>query len=452
MDSPAPKQGHKLSFGPESLWYLDKLTPHSPVYNVPFLSRLTGDLRVIVLEKALNALVDRQPVLRTVFLPSRGAPTAIVLKKRPADLKQLDLRNLPHRQRETEARRLARLEAARKFDLKRDAMLRTFLFRLSEDDYFFLFVTHHIVFELGSLAILHRDLSAFYNAFLTGTAPDLPAVTFHDSDFSIWQRNYLSGDRLELLKNFWIQQLRGTAQVNLPLDFPRPPAHTHRGARHFFDISPQLCANVVASCRNLGTTPYRGMLAAFYVFLWCYSGVTDLCVGSPFASRCPGIANTVGFFANTIVLRADLSGDPSFRELVKKVDWTVLRGLMSSELSFEKIVEAVQPPRDASRTPLFQTSFRGRTEPYARLRLNNVTAEQPEFIDNGTSKFDFAMEVEITTGKACFVEYCSDLFREETILQMEEDYLALLSDLIAHCDIPLSQIASAHLIRNRVRP
>jgi non-ribosomal peptide synthetase component F len=228
--------------------------------------------------------------------------------------------------------------------------------------------------------------------------------------------------------------------------------HKHRGVRHFFDISPALCAKVMAACGTLGTTPYRCLLAAFYVFLWCYSGLTDLCVGSPFASRCPGIANTIGFFANTIVLRTDLSGNLTFREFVKKVDWVVLRGLMSSELSFEKIVEAVQPARDPSRTPLFQISFRGRTEPYARLQLDNVAAEQPEFVDNGTAKFDLAMEVEITTGKACFVEYCSDLFREQTVLQMVEDYLHLIDDLVVHCDKPLSEIPSATRIRDRVRP
>lgn len=447
--SPTASQGYRLSFGPESLWYLDKLTPHGAVYNVPFLSRLVGKLNVGAFERALNALIERQTVLRTVFIVSRGAPLALLVKKRLVDFKKFDLRGLPQAQREPEARRLARQEAGRKFDLARDAMLRAFLFRLDEDEYFFLFVTHHIVFELGSLAILHGDLSAFYNAFMNGTPPALPPLTFRDCDFAGWQRMTLAGERLERLNNYWRQQLTGAPTVTIPLDFPRPSAHTYRGVRHFFNMPSELCAETVAVCRELGTTPYRGLLAVFYALLWCYSGQTDLCVGSPFSSRCPGIENTIGFFANTIVLRTDVSGNPTFRDVVKKLDRIVLRGMANSELSFEKIVEAVQPSRDPSRTPLFQISFRGRTQPYARLQLDGIVAEQPEFIDNGTAKFDLALEVEVTTGKACFVEYCTDLFREEKIVQIEEDYLNLLRDSISHRDTPLSEICAASAIRDR---
>ncbi len=430
-------QGYAPSFGPESLWYLDKLTPHSPVYNVPFLSRLRGSLDVIAFERALNALVERQEVLRTVFLVSGGAPVAVVLKRRPVGLKRIDLRQLPESEREPEARRLARQEAARRFDLARDAMLRPFLFRVADEDYFFLFVTHHIIFELGSLAVLHRDLSAFYNAFVTGRVPGLPAVAVQDRDFALWQRRNLQGERLERLQEYWRQQLAGAPTVDLPLDFPRPCVHSHRGTRHFFDMAPDLCSAATAFCRGLGTTPYRGLLAAFYVFLHCYSGVEDICVGSPFASRCPGIENTIGFFANTLVLRVNVFGEPTFREIVKRVDRLTLRTIAYSDLSFEKIVEAVQPPRDRSRTPLFQISFRGRTQPYASLQLHGLVAGQPEFADNATAKFDLALELEATTGKACFLEYCTDLFEERTIIQMEQDYQNLLWDLMAHPDVPL---------------
>jgi hypothetical protein len=442
---------YRLSFGPESLWYLEQLSPGRPVYNVPFLSRLRGPLDIGALKRALDALVERQSVLRTVFLMSQGAPLAVVAPKRPVAFKQVDLRHLAEPEREIEARRLARQEAARPFNLTRDAMLRPFLFRLADDDYFFLFVTHHIIFELGSLAILHRDLSAFYNGFVTDRPPDLPALTFHDSDFAAWQRSNLQGNRLERLNSYWRQQLTGAPLVELPLDSPRPRAHTHRGVRHFFDISPELCSTSITLFRELGTTPYRGLLAAFYIFLNCYSGVTDICVGSPFASRCPGIENTLGFFANTLVMRADVAGNPTFREVIRKVDRVALRAIAHSDLSFEKIVQAVQPARDPSRTPLFQISFRGRTQPYARLRLNGMVAEQPEFIDNGTAKFDLALEVEVTTGKSCFIEYCTDLFREKTIVQMEQDYQNLLSDLICHPDTPLSELKVASEINRRVR-
>jgi hypothetical protein len=431
------------------LWYLDKLTPGSPVYNVPLLSRLRGSLDVACFRKALDALVDRQEVLRSVFLPSASGPVSFVLNRRPVELKEFDLRHVRESERETEARRLATLEAMRPFNLTRDAMLRPFLFRVADDEHFFLFVTHHIIFELGSLAILYRDLSAFYNAFCSVQPAQLPELTFQDSDFVLWQRDALRGERLEKLNRYWQQQLAGAPLLELPLDFPRPHKHTHRGVRHFFDLSPELASSADEFFRRAGTTPYRGLLAAFYIFLNCYSGQTDISVGSPFASRCPGIENTIGFFANTLVLRADLSGDPSFTDVIRRVDRVVLRSIANSDLSFEKIVKAVQPSRDPSRTPLFQVSFRGRTQPYARLQLHGLSAEAPEFLDNGTAKFDLALELEASTGKACFFEYCTDLFKEETILKMERDFQELLRRLIAEPRAPLSAIKAVSAITPR---
>lgn len=429
-----------LGFGPESLWYLDKLSPGSPVYNVPFLSRLAGKLNVAALRRALDALAERQEVFRSVFLPSQGAPACFVLHRRPVELKEVDLRNFPQHQRESEARALAAAEARRSFNLARDHMLRAFLYRIADEEYLFLFVTHHIIFELGSLAILYRDLSAFYNAFVAGHSVDLPELKVRDHEFTVWQRDTLQSERLDKLKRFWRDQLAGSPRVDLPLDFPRPQKHTHRGERHFFDLCPDLAAASTEFFRKAGTTPYRGLLSAFYIFICCYSGENDLSLGSPFASRCPGIENTIGFFANTLVLRVVVDLKSTFRELIRKVDRIVLRCMANSDLSFEKIVEAVQPPRDTSRTPLFQVSFRGRTQPYAALDLDGIRTQSPEFIDNGTAKFDLAFELESSTGKSCFVEYCSDLLKRETVVQMEADFQRLLRGLIQNPDVMLSSI------------
>jgi hypothetical protein len=440
-----------LSFGPESLWYLERLTPGSPVYNVPFLSRLRGNLDEVAFKRALDALVDRQEVLRTVFLASGGTPVRFVVKKRPVNLMCVDLSHLPASQREIEARRLAKQEAARPFNLTRDPMLRPFLFRLSNDDVMFLFVTHHIIFELGSLAIFYRDLASFYNAFAAGEPPQLPDLVLQERDFALWQRRTLQGDRLETLSKYWKEQLAGAPIVEFPLDFPRPRVHTHRGVRRVFNMSPDLISTANECFRRLCTTPYRGLLAAFNIFLHSYSGLTDISVGSPFASRCTGIENTIGFFANTLVLRTDLSGDPTFREVIRKVDRAVLRALANSDLSFDKIVEVIQPPRDPRRTPLFQISFRGR-QPYASLQLNGVAADPPEFLDNGTAKFDLALELEVLSGQSCFIEYCTDLFKEQTIVQIENDFQNLLRALIVEPDTPVSQVRTMREIRERRLP
>jgi len=443
-------QPRVLSFASESLWYLERLTPNSPVYNVPFLCRLRGRLDLEAFRKALNALVDRQAVLRTVFLTSKGSPVPYVVKKRPVELKNVELRHLPDCEREAEARRLARQEAARPFNLSRDPMFRPFLFRLGDEEYMFLFVTHHIAFELGSLAVLYRDIDCLYNAFVAGRTPHPPEMAFDESDFALWQRQTLVGERLEALSKYWRERLQGAPLLELPLDFPRPRVHSHRGVRRFFTFAPELASSSTALFLKLGSTPYRGLLAAFNVLLYCYSGLTDICVGSPFASRCAGIEHTIGFFANTLVLRTDLSGDPTFRELVKRVDRIVLRAIANADLGFEKIVEAVQPPRDPSRTPLVQVSFRGRMQPYASLQLDDLECSIPEFIDNGTAKFDLALELEASTGQACFFEYSSDLFREETIVQMEQDFHTILRGLVADPDRQLSQIAAVEEVRQRI--
>ena len=443
-------QPRVLSFASESLWYLEKLTPNSPVYNVPFLSRLRGRLDLEAFRKALNAMVDRQAVLRTIFLASKGSPVPYVVKKRTVELKTVDLRPLPDGEREAEARRLARQEASRPFNLSRDLMFRPFLYQLGEEEYFFLFVTHHTVFELGSLVILYRDVDCFYNAFVSGQTPRPPEMAFDESDFALWQRQTLVGERLEALSKYWRERLAGAPLVELPLDFPRPRVHTHRGVRRFFTFAPELASASTAFFLKSGSTPYRGLLAAFNVLLNCYTGLTDICVGSPFASRCAGIENTIGFFANTLVLRTDLSGEPTLRALVKRVDRIVLRAIANADLGFEKIVEAVQPPRDPSRTPLVQVSFRGRTQPYASLRLNDLECGIPEFIDNGTAKFDLALELEASNGQACFLEYSSDLFKEETIIQMEQDFHSILRGLVADPDQPLGKIRAVEEVRQRI--
>lgn len=239
--------------------------------------------------------------------------------------------------------------------------------------------------------------------------------------------------------------------MDLPLDFPRPAVHTIRGRRRFFSIPPGVLSAADALFKAVGTTPYRGLLAAFNVFLHCYSGLTDISVGSPFAPRCRGIENLIGFFVNTVVLRTDLSGDPTFVKLIRRTDAMLHRAIMHSDLTFDRIVEAVQPPRDPSRTPLFQVNFRASNQPYPSLQLDGVTAQRAMYVDNGTAKFDLALEVDSSTGEACYFEYCSDLFKEATIVRMEADFVDLLAALIAAPETPISEVGAVTDISERVR-
>jgi hypothetical protein len=450
-----PLKPRVLSFGQERLWYLHQLAPSSAVYNVPFRLRLQGSLDTAAFEKALDALVDRHQVLRTVYLAFQSFPGAFPFKQRPAGLKQIDLRHLPEPERETEAGRRAHEEGSRPFDLARDLMFRPFLFRLRDDEHLFFYVVHHIAIDAVSVRVLYRDLSSLYNAFVSGSPVQLPELPGQYADFASWQQSSLDERRLDSLKDYWRQNLVGAPMLDLPLDFPRPAMHSGRGKRLFFALPPKLVSAANDFSRSAGTTPYRGFYAAFNVFLHCHSGLADLCVGSPCLPRFRGaenlgIQNLIGFFANTIVLRTDLSSDPTFRQIIKRVDGVIHGALAHSDLPFHKIVDAVQPPRDPSRTSLFQVNFRAVTPP-DRLQLSGITASLPEYLDNGTSKFDLALEIDASAGKTCYFEYCSDLFQEQTVRQMENDYENLLRALIAEPDTPLSDVRAVAEISRRAR-
>jgi hypothetical protein len=441
----------ELSFAQERLWYIDQLAPGSSVYNTPLLVRLRGDLDVSCFQRALDAVVQRHEVLRTAFLSKGGRPIPVVLKTRSAELKVIDLRNVGDSEQETEAKRLIKQESSRPFNLTREAVSRSFLFRLGDADYIFLYAVHHIVFEGGSVAILFRDLAAFYNAFADAVEPQLPELRVSYSDFASWQRRSLSDERLQVLNSYWKSRLSGAPHVDLPLDFSRPAVHTMRGAKYYFTISPALIAIASNFFRETGATSYRVLCAAFDVLLHCYTGLTDISLGTPCTPRCRGVEDLIGFFVNTVVLRVDLTDDCSFRKLIHKVDVALHGAMMHSDLPFHKVVEAVQPPRDPSRSPLFQVNFRAPQQPYPRLELNGVTAGAVEVLDNGTAKFDLALEIGGFVGGVSYFEYCTDLFAEARIRQMAEDYQRLLGILIARPDVPISQLDSVSEISLRIR-
>jgi hypothetical protein len=439
-----------LSIGQQRLWYLSQLTPNSPSYNAPFLCRLCGHVDPVAFERALDAVIQRHDVLRTAILMSNGSFVPLVLRKRRADYRNVDLRNLPEGQREAEAQRLIQDESARSFNFSRDPLLRATLFQLSDDEHLFFHDAPHLVFEGGSVTVLYRELSALYNSFAAGENPKLPELPFQYSDFAVWQRNLLQGERLESLMKYWREKLMGAPNISLPLDFPRQSIPTTRGARRFFTIPQNLLASANSFFATAGTSSYRGLCAAFNVLLYCYSAQTDISLGSPFFPRCRGIENLIGFFVNTVVLRTDLSGDPTFRKLIRRVDVVVHGAIVHSDLTFDKILEAVRPPQDLSRSPLFQVNFRAPNQPYPCLQFNGVTATPAQYLDNGTAKFDLALELESATGRACYFEYATDLFKEQTVAQMEADYLNLLAALIAEADTNLGSVSAVTAISRRI--
>jgi len=441
-----------LSFSQQRLWFLDQLSPGDPTYNIPYAMRIRGPLSVPALQQSLDAIVGRHEILRTTFDNVDGTPVPVIADHWHVELKQFDLRKLPAEDREARAGLLLKKEASRGFNIAHDLMLRGVLFRVADDEYIFLHVSHHIAWEFRSTALMYSELARFYDHFACGNEVGLPELAIQFSDFALWQRRFLSGDMLEKLAGYWKGQLAGApADLNLPTDLPRPAVSNRRGKRYPIELSAEILEQAKSLSLQSGVTPFMSLFGAFNVFLHCYTGQEDICVGSPIARRRRDeIEPMIGFFVNTMVLRCDLSGNPSFRQLLRRISRVVLGAIAHADLPFDKLVEILRPPRSAGRMPLFQVNFRAVKEPVPALRLSGVEVSPPEWIDNETSKFDLSLELVATGGAPGFFEYSTELFKPETVAAMADDFHHLLQDLLTCPDVPLAEVEAVQRIRNRV--
>ncbi|HEV2473099.1 MAG TPA: condensation domain-containing protein [Chthonomonadales bacterium] len=442
-----------LSFPQQRLWFLDQLQPGSSTYNIPYAFRIRGDLNVPALQKALNALVERHHVLRTMFASVNGDPLPVVANEWNLELRQIDLRSLPPDQRDRKREELLLDFAARPFDFARDLMLRAMLIRVSDQEYWFVHVSHHIAWEYWSTTILYRDLGPLYEQFAAGRPARLPELAVQYADFALWQRRFLSGPILEKLISYWRNELAGApAAIRLPIDKPRPPVHTLRGARLPISLDGDTLTAAKALSLQSGVTPFMSLCAAFNVLLYCCTAQTDICIGSPVSRpKRAETENLIGFFVNTLVLRTRLDGKLSFRQLMARISRCVLGAILHGDLPFDKLVEAVKPPRDLSRMPLFQVNFRVQREPLAALQMHGLIADPPGWIDNGTTKFDMSLEIVATGGAEGFFEYSTDLFERSTIETFVTDFKSLLHELISLPDSPLDSVPAVRAVQSHYR-
>ncbi len=442
-----------LSFSQQRLWFLDQLSPADPTYNIPYAMTIEGKLYAEALQQALDAVVARHEVLRTVFKNVDGNPITAVIDDCRVPLRRVDLTTLPEAEREAKANLLVKREAGRGFNLARDCMLRGLLIRMAKEKYLFLHVSHHIAWEFRSTALLYSELGQLYGHFAAGQRADLLALPIQYSDFALWQRRFLQSDMLQRLSEYWKQQLAGSPrEMHLPTDFPPSAVPSRRGKRYPVVLPPELLEAARTLSLQSGVTPFTSLCAAFSVFLYCYTGQQDLCVGSPIARRRrEEIEPLIGFFVNTLVLRAQVYGTCSFRDLLGQWSRVILGAIAHADLPFDKLVEILRPPRNSGRIPLFQVNFRVVKEPVPALQLKGLRVSAPEWIDNETSKFDLSLELVATGGAAGFFEYSTALFREETIAQMTADFPSLLQALIANPDIPIEQSKTVGEIRARMQ-
>jgi amino acid adenylation domain-containing protein len=441
---PAERAGAPpLSFAQERLWFLDRLRPGEISYNLPFALRLRGALDADALERSLGEIVRRHDALRTTFREVDGSPVQVIAPFDGFRLAVMDLAHLPEETREAEVQReLVAEGVTRLFDLSAGPLFRAALLRLGAEEHVLLLSQHHIVSDGWSMGVLYRELSALYEAYREGRESPLPQLPVQYADYAVWQREQVEGEVLDRQLAYWRERLAGAPELlELPTDRPRPAVQTYRGATVPVSFSPELLERLQALGRSEGATLYMTLLGAFQVLLSKYSGSDDIVVGSPIAGRTrKEVEELIGFFVNTLVLRTDLSGDPSFREVLRRAREVTLGAYEHQEVPFERLVAELQPERSLSHTPLFQVIFTlqtagGEAGALPGLEVSEVGAERV------SAKFDLSLVLTPTPqGLRGGLTYPTDLFERGTVDRMLGHLERVLEQVAADADVRLSRL------------
>ncbi|HEY9665498.1 MAG TPA: amino acid adenylation domain-containing protein, partial [Coleofasciculaceae cyanobacterium] len=432
-----------LSFSQQRLWLLNQLEPNSPLYNVHAAVRLTGLLNVTALEQSFNEMVRRHEVLRTRFVTVDGQPFQVVEPALTLTLPVVDLHSLPPTERETKVQYLAQEEANRPFNLAECPLLRCLLLQLDDTEYVLLLTMHHIISDAWSVGVLIQEIGELYKAFSAKKVSPLTELPIQYADFAIWQKQWLQGEMLKTQLTYWKQQLDGAPPLlQLPTDRSRPTVRTFQGATRSLILPKPLTEDIKNLCDREGVTLFMTLLAAFKTLLYCWSGQDDIIVGSPIANRTRSeLEGLIGFFTNTLVLRTDLSDNPSFRELLGRVRDRTLEAYTHQDLPFEKLIEELQPERNPSYNPLFQVWFVLQNTPTQSLELPDLNIAALN-IDSDRAKHDLRLELEETEeGLKGSIGYRVDLFNPETITRIAEHFEILLRQITTQPNIKISSLA-----------
>jgi amino acid adenylation domain-containing protein len=418
-----------LSFAQERLWFINQLEGASATYNMPAALRLNGDLNLKAFERALAEIVRRHEALRTSFLTVNGTPSKVIHPSAEMKVAVVDLQHLSDSEREQILAQQIEQAAITPFDLEIAPLIRWSLIQLSATEYVFCINMHHIVSDGWSIGVLVQELSALYPAYCAGAPSPLPELEIQYADFALWQRQWLSGEVLEQQLEYWVSQLQGAPELlQLPTDRPRPSVQTYQGATHSLSLSAELAQKLQGLSRQTGSTLFMTLMTAFATLLYRYSGESDVVIGSPIANRNRSeIEPLIGFFVNTLVLRTRLEDRLSFEQLLTQVRATTLKAYEHQDLPFEQIVEALQPQRSTSHSPLFQVMFVLQNTPMGEIELPGVKLSELH-TDSTIAKFDLTLSMsETPLGLECDWEYNTDLFNGATIERMASHFENLLS-------------------------
>ncbi|MEJ1935083.1 condensation domain-containing protein, partial [Nostoc sp. NIES-2111] len=456
-----------VSFAQQRLWFLEQLNPGNTIYNVPTAIRLTGSLNLTALEQTFNEILRRHEVFRTKFTVVDGQPLQAIVPSLTILLPVLDLKQLPVDQREAEAKRIISAEIERPFDLSSLGLLRVMLFALSQTEHILLLNMHHIICDDWSMGLLIGELSVIYTAFAQNqssvrhsTQTPLPELPLQYADFAHWQRQWLQGEILQTQLAYWRSQLNGISMLDLPVDKKRTNIQNYQGAIEFIELPPQLTHALEALSQQESATLFMTLLAAFQILLYRYTNQDDITVGSPIANRNRSeIEGLIGFFVNSLVLRTNLSGNPTFKELLSRVRDVTLEAYKHQDLPFEKLVEELHPERNLSHHPLFQVVFGFQNAPMSALKLPDLI---PSFINIDLQKTRFDLELhlwkcsqdfrslwggdwEFSEGVRGVIVYNTDLFDKSTITRLLRHFKTLLSSIVKN---PQQSITDLQLLNH----
>ncbi|SRR5579883_3433341 len=437
------------SFAQQRLWFLDQLAPGSSSYNILAAVRLTGCLNLTALEQTFNEIVRRHETLRTTFVMVEGQPMQAIAPNLTIHIPVIDLRHLESCDRQTQAQQLATQEARHPFNLTTGPLLRVTLLQLDEAEYVLLLNLHHIVADGWSVGVLLKELGTLYEAFVEDRRSPLPELPIQYADFAEWQREWLQGlgsngtSPLQTQLDYWQKQLDGLSVLNLPTDRPRPAVPNYRGSQQFIELPSSLTQALNQLSQKQGVTLFMTLLAAFNLLLYRYTQQEDIAIGSPIANRNRSeIEGLIGFFVNSLVLRTNLWGNPTFKQLLYRVREVTLGAYAHQDLPFEKLVDQLHPKRDLSHHPLFQVVFSLQNTPIQALELPGLTLSLFEF-NSKTAKLDLEFHLwQDSQSLKGQVVYSTDLFNDSTITRMLRHFQTLLESIVANpeqriLDLPL---------------
>jgi len=435
-DQPLP-----LSYSQQRMWLMYRLAPEGTAYNMPFASRQMGPLNKSALRCTIDAICSRHEAFRTTFAMTGEGPVQIVNPFRPPHWVEVDLLRLPREQRRQEAARLVEKEANQPFDLEKGPLARFLLIEIEPEDHVLVLTMHHIIGDQWSFGVIGSEFALFYNAFCRGEAPSAKPVPLQYADYAVWERRCLTDDWLSTQSDYWHKKLAGLSKLSLPTDYPRPLMQTFNGSQCMLELPASLIERLKQFSAERNVTVFMTLLACFQILLSRYSGQTDIAVGSPIANRTQSaVEPIIGSFVNTLVVRIDLSGNPTFEEMLALVRETALEAYANQDYPFDKLVETMHSSRDHSSAPLVQVLFNLANAPIGEINVHGLSWV-PFETDRRAAQFDLSLTIETEIARKAYLSFNTDLFARETAERMLGQYSILLQSALANPTARISDLS-----------